>query len=141
MPLRFGVTVDCHDPVGLAEFWKGLLGYVDHPAPAGWSTWHDHDQARGLKPGQPRGDWTDDGWAIVDPDDLGERLFFQRVPEPKTVKNRLHLDVRIPVSDLDVEAVVEHEIARAVGLGASVLSRDRRVLADPEGNEFCLIGA
>jgi hypothetical protein len=59
-------------------------------------------------------------------------LWFTRVPEPKTVKNRVHLDLRAP----DVEA----EVARLVGLGARVLAevKDWVVLADPEGGEFCV---
>jgi len=66
------------------------------------------------------------------PAGAGPRLWFQLVPEPKQVKNRVHLDL----CATDVEA----EIARLTGLGASVLARhdENTILADPEGNEFCL---
>jgi predicted enzyme related to lactoylglutathione lyase len=69
---------------------------------------------------------------LVEPADGGPRLWFQRVPEGKVVKNRVHLDLL--ATDLD------DEVGRLTGLGATVLARhaDHVVLADPEGNEFCL---
>jgi hypothetical protein len=86
--------------------------------------------------------------AIIDPDGNGSRLFFQKVPEPKTAKNRVHLDVRAAPGLAGDErmAALEAEATRLVGLGARRLSRTdpggveagHIVLADPEGNEFCL---
>ncbi|MGW1179693.1 VOC family protein [Streptomyces drozdowiczii] len=74
----------------------------------------------------------DDPTVLVEPAGEGPRLWFQRVPEGKRVKNRVHLDLRA--------ADVEAEIRRLTGLGAAVRDRhaDNVVPADPEGNEFCL---
>ena len=72
---------------------------------------------------------------LVEPTDAGPRLWFQRVPEPKQLKNRVHLDLRAD----DVEG----ELDRLVALGARPLqdqpNGDLVVLVDPEGNEFCLL--
>jgi hypothetical protein len=78
----------------------------------------------------------DDPTVLVEAPGLRPRLWFQQVPEPKTVKNRVHLDLRCE----DVET----EVARLVDLGAQVFARpggrlgDLVVLTDPEGNEFCV---
>lgn len=115
------VTVDCADPYTLAGFWAALLGYREDPS----------------SPNHPGAQEA----LIVDP--LGTAgLLFIRVPEPKAVKNRLHFDVWPDgVDSLDRDQSLE----AALSLGASLLD-DRRepggagwiVLADPEGNEFCL---
>jgi hypothetical protein len=87
--------------------------------------------------------------ASVDPDGAGPRLFFQQVPEGKTAKNRLHLDVRsAPGLEGDERmAALETEADRLVALGATRVSRSEPappmshgflVMQDPEGNEFCL---
>ena len=86
--------------------------------------------------------------AVSDPDGVGPRLFFQRVPEGKVVKNRLHLDVRAAPGARGAErmAALEAECARLVALGAERVERHEPgdlgaghiVLRDPEGNEFCL---
>src|SRR3982751_6808397 len=81
------VTFDCADPRAVAEFWKAVLGYVDPPAPPGFDSWDAFEAT--LPPEKQGADW-----ACQDPDGVGPRLFFQRVPEGKVVKNRLHLDVR-----------------------------------------------
>jgi predicted enzyme related to lactoylglutathione lyase len=80
----------------------------------------------------------DESWAYVDSELAGTRIAFQRVPESKTVKNRVHLDVE--VDDIDAEA------QRLVGLGAqtsgSIVTDEQgrfQVMLDPEGNEFCLV--
>jgi hypothetical protein len=85
----------------------------------------------------------------VDPDGTGPRLFFQRVPEPKMAKNRVHLDVRV-APGLEGEqrmAALEAECERLVALGATRRQRHEPapptsagflVMIDPEGNEFCL---
>ena len=85
---QFQVTFDCAEPERLAGFWCEVLGYVVPPPPEGFATWDDYD--RSLPP-QDQGSW----FACVDPSGVGPRLFFQRVPEGKVVKNRLHLDVRV----------------------------------------------
>jgi hypothetical protein len=95
--------------------------------------------------GIPEERWNDQS-AIVDPDGDGPRIFFQRVPEGKTVKNRVHLDVRAApgLADDARRARLREEAERLVGLGATRLyERDEPgefwiTLQDPEGNEFCL---
>jgi hypothetical protein len=135
------VTFDCADPRSVAAFWKAALGYVDPPPPPGFDSWDVFDASL---PAAQRGAV----WACQDPDGVGPRLFFQRVPEPKTVKNRVHLDVRVGVGltgDARVTAL-EAEAARLETLGARrlrLLLADEEnesclVMQDVEGNEFCL---
>jgi len=81
------VTFDCAEPERVARFWCEVLGYVVLPPPEGFATWDDFD--RSLPP-ERQGS----AFACIDPSGVGPRLFFQRVPERKVVKNRLHLDVR-----------------------------------------------
>jgi len=125
---EFQVTFDCENPVRVARFWCEALGYeLPDSVPAGED-----------------GDWA----AAVDPTGTGPRFFFQRVPEAKVVKNRLHLDVRTGtglVGQARVDAL-EAECARLVPLGATrvhLLEADEEnesclVMQDVEGNEFCL---
>lgn len=137
------VTVDAADPQRLAEFWALALGYVIQPPPPGFDTWAELAAELGIPD-----DELDAYAAVVDPDGPGPRLFFQRVPEPKTAKNRLHLDVNV-AAGLDEPAerwrrIVDHA-ERLVAAGASEVARfpdDPKgawiVLADPEGNELCI---
>ena len=109
------VTFDCANPRAVAEFWKAVLGYVDPPIPPGFDSWDAFDASL---PVESQGST----WVCQDPDGVGPRLFFQRVPEAKTVKNRLHLDVRVGVGltgDQRVSAL-ETEAARLETLGACV---------------------
>jgi hypothetical protein len=80
-------------------------------------------------------DVEDDPTVLVQPLGAGPRLWFQLVPEAKTAKNRMHPDL--------FAADLEAEVSRLIGIGASVASRyqDHVVLADPDGNEFCLFPA
>ena len=102
-------TFDCHDPVLVATFWAAALGSdVDEDSTA--------DRA-----------WVEPaGWG-------GPSLWFVRVPEGKTAKNRQHFDLRA-IGDRT------EEVRRLIGLGATVLREDDdlTVLADPEGNELCV---
>ena len=135
------VTFDCAEPRAVAEFWKAVLGYVDPPCPPGFASWDAFDAALPVERRGAR-------WACQDPDGVGPRLFFQRVPEAKTVKNRLHLDVRVGVGLRGDERVdvLETEAARLEKLGARrvrLLVADEEnesclVMQDVEGNEFCL---
>lgn len=112
------VTFDCAEPARLARFWCQVLGYEQQ------------------------------GSACADPSGVGPRLYFQRVPESKVVKNRLHLDVRVGTGLAGEERVtaLEAECARLVALGAvrvRLLPADDDnesclVMQDIEGNEFCL---
>jgi hypothetical protein len=135
------VTFDCANPRAVAEFWKAVLGYVDPPVPSGFASWAELESSL---PAQSGGS----SWACQDPHGVGPRLYFQRVPEGKTVKNRLHLDVRVAVGLSGEERVsaLEAEGARLQELGARrlhLLAADEEneaclVMQDVEGNEFCL---
>ncbi|WP_344344768.1 VOC family protein [Agrococcus versicolor] len=135
------VTFDCASPERVARFWCDVLGYVVPPPPAGFDDWDAFD--RSLPP-EHRGS----AFACVDPEGTGPRLFFQRVPEGKVVKNRVHLDVRVGTGMVGDErlAALEAESARLVALGATQVRLLRAdgidesciVMQDVEGNEFCL---
>ena len=113
------VTVDCADPARLSEFWRDLLGYRSVGSVG---------QFASIGP---------DGEGVE-----GPKIIFQAVDEPKAGKNRLHLDL-----DLDPGVDLEPEVGRALALGARVVVDDPveefglrwQVLADPEGNEFCIV--
>jgi hypothetical protein len=138
---QFQVTFDCAEPERVARFWCEVLGYVVPPPPEGFAGWSDFDRSL---PSERQGS----AFACVDPSGVGPRLFFQRVPEGKAVKNRLHLDVRVGTGLVGEErlAVLEAECARLVALGASRVRLLRAdgfdesclVMRDVEGNEFCL---
>ena len=108
------VTLDCADPATLADFWAAALGYKVEVPPEGSATWEEWLEKMGV----PKADW-DPGPrpynSIVDPDGRGPRIWFQRVPEAKTVKNRLHLD-----------------LAASAGRGAPVDQRKQQVDAEVE---------
>ncbi|MDF2744191.1 MAG: glyoxalase, partial [Actinomycetia bacterium] len=88
MAIKLQVVFDAADPPKLAAFWGEAIGYVEEDPPDGFESWEAWAVANDL----PREDW--DRYASrVDPDGAGPRLFFQRVPEPKTAKNRVHLDL------------------------------------------------
>ncbi|WP_018721775.1 VOC family protein [Salinispora fenicalii] len=135
------ITFDCEEPGRVARFWCKALGYVFPPPPTGFATWGDFDRTL---PPEHQGSVS----ACVDPSGVGPRLFFQRVPEGKAVKNRLHLDVRVGTGLVGAErvAALEAECARLVALGAvrvRLLTADGYnesclVMQDVEGNEFCL---
>lgn len=127
MPRRFGLAIDCAHPAALARFWAEALGYPPVDVPEG-----EEDLDQVLEPPAPG---------------LPE-VYFQRVPEGKVAKNRLHLDLRVGgLGTVDEQrARIDAEAARLVALGAS----DHRGpiaegesywvrMNDPEGNEFCLI--
>jgi catechol 2,3-dioxygenase-like lactoylglutathione lyase family enzyme len=138
------ITFDCADPAGLASFWAEALGYQLQDPPAGFGSWEQALEAMGVPPER-----RNDASAVVDPEGSGPRLFFQRVPERKQAKNRVHLDVRAaPGLQGDARmAALEAEAERLVSHGATRLLRyepapplgaGHIVMADPEGNEFCL---
>jgi catechol 2,3-dioxygenase-like lactoylglutathione lyase family enzyme len=138
------ITFDCADPAALATFWAEALGYQLQGPPGGFESWEQALEAMGVPP-----DRRNDASAVVDTDGSRPRLFFQRVPEGKQGKNRVHLDVRA-APGLEGEArmaALESEAERLVGHGATRLGRHdpapplgagHLVMADPEGNEFCL---
>lgn len=146
------ITFDARDPRALSSFWCQVLGYV-HPGPPGvelpegadpLAVWDEFLERVGV-PEEQR----DTRSAIEDPEGHGPRLFFQKVPEEKAGKNRVHLDIRVAPGLQGGErmAALEAECARLVALGAKRLRRHEPappfdaghiVMADPEGNEFCL---
>jgi catechol 2,3-dioxygenase-like lactoylglutathione lyase family enzyme len=138
------VTFDCGDPAALAGFWCEVLGYAIQAPPPGFDSWEQALEAFGVPPER-----RNDASAAVDPDGPGPRLFFQKVPEGKTAKNRVHLDVRA-APGLEGEermAALETRCEELVALGATRLERHEPappmagghiVMTDPEGNEFCL---
>ena len=133
------MTFDAGDPHRLARWWAALLGYEVEDG---------HDLIAGLldsgivtEADVVRIDgrlWFADAVAAHDPAGRGPRLFFQRVPEAKSAKNRIHLDIPVDPAEL------ETEVARAVELGAkfeeyrSHPGHRWAVMHDLEGNEFCL---
>jgi len=144
MTREIQVTFDCADPHGLAGFWNEVLGYGYASPPPGFDSWDAALDAFGVPPER-----RNDASASIDPAGQGPRLFFQRVPEGKSAKNRVHLDVRAaPGLEGDARmAALETECERLVALGATRARRHEPappmsagflVLHDPEGNEFCL---
>jgi hypothetical protein len=146
------VTFDAHDPRALSSFWRDVLGYV-HPGPPGVDLAQDADPIAAwddflARSGVPE-DQRNTRSAIEDPDGHGPRIFFQQVPEGKVSKNRVHLDVRAApgLGGEQRMAALEAECHRLVALGATRLRREEPlaplsagfiVMADIEGNEFCL---
>ncbi|WP_392508269.1 VOC family protein [Naumannella halotolerans] len=138
------MTFDCAAPAALAEFWAFATGGQVQPPPAGFDTWSAALTAWGVPESEH-----DSRSAVIDPDGVTPRLFFQCVPEPKTAKNRVHLDLRAApgLSGEERRAAIEARAAELVARGARVLNRLEPtamdpelclVMADPEGNEFCL---
>jgi hypothetical protein len=145
MPRDVQVTYDCADPGAQAVFWAEVLGYTLQPPPPGFDSWDAALDAWGV-PAERRNDRS----ALVDPEGRRPRIFFQKVPEGKSAKNRVHLDVRAaPGLEGDQRmAALEAECERLVALGAVRVQRfepgadlggaGHIVMQDPEGNEFCL---
>ena len=134
------ITFDCADPDRLATFWAEAMGYE-----------------KGVYPDEMRRELLDAGLSendllaraiAEDPDGAGPRLFFQRVPEPKTAKNRIHLDINAMPGRRPSPEELDSEVARLVALGAAIIHEHigswgpypehHVVMADPEGNEFCV---
>src|SRR5258708_10341313 len=110
MATSFQVTFDCADPNRLATFWAAALGYKQQDPPPGFASWPAFLADQGI-PEEQRNSAS----GVVDPDGKGPRLFFQQVSEPKSVKNRVHLDVNV-----------------GVGHGTALEERRRRVDAEGE---------
>ncbi len=126
MSTSWTLGCDAADPHRLAAFWALALGYVDEPG---------YDDA--------------DGASIVDPDGERPAIGFLRVPEPKTAKNRVHIDLRVtgepPWDARDREHQIRSKVTDLVGAGATFVREQfygqtlgHVVMLDPEGNEFCV---
>ena len=144
MATRFQVTIDCADPDRLAHFWADALGYRIEDPPAGFDSWTAYWRSVGV----PEEELDEGSDSIVDPDGRGPRLWFQKVPEPKVVKNRLHFDLSVSGGrsvplELRKERV-EAEADRLVRAGATRVRALQQpgvdhyavAMLDPEGNEF-----
>jgi hypothetical protein len=138
------VVFDCAAPGRQAAFWSEALGYRLPPPPDGHESWDAWATAHGI----PEEHWND-ARAIEDPAGTRPRVFFQKVPEGKTAKNRVHLDVGVGGGHgLPLEQRrrrVDAEVARLKTLGATDErgSMEQRGeywvrMNDPEGNEFCV---
>src|SRR5829696_4164240 len=126
MATHWTLGCDAADPHRIAAFWSQALGYVDEPG-------YDNP----------------DGASIVDPDGKGPAIGFLRVPEGKTAKNRMHIDIRVagePPWDLtERDQRIREKVTELVAAGATMVREDSYgehlggvVMLDPEGNEFCV---
>jgi hypothetical protein len=146
MATEWTLTFDCAHATAQAEFWRLALDYVAAPPPKGFGSWRDWL----IHYNVPEDEW-DDVAAIKDPAGIGPRISFLKVPEGKTAKNRIHLDLQAGGGRSEpIEARWPRVLAKVDQLtaaGATVLRRDilddgtpdHVVLADPEGNEFCVV--
>ena len=144
MTVSYQLVIDCADADSMAHFWAAALHYVVAPPPEGFDTWDDWYRSVGV-PEEELGMGDD---RILDPGGEGPAIWFQVVPETKSVKNRLHIDVTASGGrgvPLDVRRErVESAVERLVALGATRVrlvseeGMDHYAVAmlDPEGNEF-----
>lgn len=126
MATHWTIGADARDPHRLAAFWALALGYVAEPG---------YDDP--------------DGASIIDPDGAGPAIGFLRVPEPKTAKNRVHIDIRVagePPWDMPArEVLIRAKVTELMDAGATFVREEAYgdelghvVMLDPEGNEFCV---
>jgi len=139
------ITFDCGEPAVLAAFWRQALGYVDGAPLGGFATWEEYLASVGV----PAEEWGD-GVLIEDPEGVRPAISFLKVPEAKSAKNRVHLDVQAGGGRGEPQDVrwarVLAAVRRLTEAGASVVREDLQdgvpdhvVMADPEGNEFCVV--
>jgi hypothetical protein len=141
--LDIQVVIDCANPADLAGFWAEALGYVIQPPPPGFGSWEEFADRIGI-PVEDR----DRLSAVVDPEGSRPRILFQKVPEPKSTKNRVHVDIDVapgsPPGSEERRSAARAHAARLTSRGARLLRELDEpagwclVMADPEGNEFCL---
>ncbi len=147
------VVFDCADPDRMAKFWAAALHYKEQDPPVGYPSWPEFLRAKGV----PESEWNTAS-AIVDPQTIGPRIYFQQMDTPKPDKNRLHLDLnisgggKVPLEERVKR--VDAEVERILGLGATKQRVGEEidtydlvrvdpgeywvVMEDPEGNEFCV---
>jgi hypothetical protein len=146
MARKFQVSFDCADSNRLMSFWADALAYKPMDLPAGFDSWLAYWRSLGV----PEEELEEAGAVhLVDPDGVGPRIYFQEVPEPKVVKNRVHLDLDVSggrgVPLATRKELVDAEAERLTAAGATTLRILTEgidyyavVMQDPEGNEFCL---
>lgn len=126
MTMHWTLGCDAADPHGLAAFWALALGYINEPG---------YDDP--------------DGASIIDPDGQRPAIGFLRVPEDKTAKNRVHIDIRVagepPLDMAERAQLIRDKLPELQDAGASVVREESYgehlghvVMRDPEGNEFCV---
>jgi len=144
MVVRFQLVIDCADPEPLARFWAAALVCELEPPPDGFASWDAYRRDLGV-PEDELGTGAD---CIVDPNGRAPRIWFQVVPERKTLKNRLHIDIgvgcgrAVPIETRRQR--VDAEATRLADLGALLvgvhetegLDHYAVAMEDPEGNEF-----
>ena len=124
--MHWTLGCDARDPQSIAAFWALALGYVSEPG---------YDDP--------------DGASIIDPDGIGPAIGFLRVPEGKTAKNRVHIDIRVagepPWDMVERESLIRAKVAVLAAAGATLVREERYdehlghiTMLDPEGNEFCV---
>jgi hypothetical protein len=126
MATHWTLGCDAADPEKLAAFWAIALGYVPEPG------YEDPE-----------------GTSLIDPSGHGPAIGFLRVPEEKTAKNRMHIDIRVagepPWEMAQREQLIRAKVAQLVAAGAAMVREESYsehlghvVMLDPEGNEFCV---
>jgi len=135
------VVFDCSDPARMASFWAAALHYKLQDPPPGFDSWPAWLKTQGI----PESEWNSAS-AVVDPEGRGPRIYFQRVPEGKVVKNRVHLDLNVggprTAPPEGRRRRIDAEVERLVALQArKVRTLEQRGeyfvnMLDPEGNEF-----
>ncbi|MYS22164.1 MULTISPECIES: VOC family protein [unclassified Streptomyces] len=151
MEMTLQLTIDCAAPQTLVAFWSQALGYIPEPPPGGRATWREYWAATGVPEEELPVGAGESPESIVDPAGQGPRVWFQQVPEAKTGKNRIHLDLKVG-GGRDVPFAVRAQrvttaVERLTAAGAHLLRTTDEpdtghyaaVLQDPEGNEFCVV--
>ncbi|MCE7011329.1 VOC family protein [Kibdelosporangium philippinense] len=145
MVVNWNIAFDCGEPGKLAEFWALAVGYVPAPPPQGFASWDDWYRHFNVPE-----DEIDSGAYLVDPEGVRPKMSFLRVPEGKTAKNRLHIDIpigggrHVPIEER-WPRVLAH-VDKLTSAGATVVEQydhdgqpDHMLMTDPEGNEFCVV--
>jgi len=151
MEISWQLVIDCTDPRTMVEFWSQAMRYIPEPPPAPHATWREHWQAMGVPDDELGPGVGDLPESLVDPQGNGPRWWFQQVPEAKSIKNRLHVDLLVgggrSVEFETRKERVTHEAQRLADLGATIrevmdlpeMDHFAVCMADPEGNEFDVV--
>ncbi|MFG2044806.1 VOC family protein [Dactylosporangium sp. NPDC048998] len=149
MTTEWQLAIDCADPDRLVPFWARALGYVPAEPPAGHASWREYYLSIGVPEAELGGGDAVD--RLVDPTGRGPAIWFQVVPEGKSVKNRLHLDLKVgggqAVPLPERRRRVDAKAAELVASGATIVRVNEStepehyavLMGDPEGNEFCVV--